>query len=277
MRSMRGVALVLVLWLIALLAGLVAAFVWVAQAERLGGHGVSRGLVAQESARAGVEYALVQLQRADRRRWAPDGRDYDWTFEGAEVTLTIRDESGKVDLNLADMPLLERLLARCEATPDQARALAAAIVDWRDGDPLSQPGGAEDPQYEAAGLPYGAKDALFSTVAEVQQVLGMTPSIFARCAEYLTVHSGRNVPDERFAAAAVLQAMNRNPRLPSRLPQGMSGPEVPMGSGTYSIRSRAEQTDGSRAELRVVIRTGTARLPGSAYAVLQWEEGSQPR
>ena len=114
-------------------------------------------------------------------------------------------------------------------------------------------------------------------MAEVEQVLGMTPSIFARCAEYLTVHSGRNVPDERFAAAAVLQAMNRNPRLPSRLPQGMSGPEVPMGSGTYSIRSRAEQTDGSRAELRVVISTGAARLPGSAYAVLQWEEGSQPR
>ena len=126
-----------VLWVDAAhLAGLVAAFVWVAQAERLGGHGVSRGLVAQESARAGVEYALVQLQRADRRRWAPDGRDYDWTFEGAQVTLTIRDESGKVDLNLADMPLLERLLARCEATPDQARGAGGG---WKRAPVVSAP------------------------------------------------------------------------------------------------------------------------------------------
>lgn len=278
MQHIRGVALVLVLWLITLLAGLVAAFVWVAQAEKLGGHGASRGLVAQESARAGVEYALVQLQRADRRRWAPDGRDYRWDFDGARIDLTVRDESGKVDLNLADLPLLQRLLTQCQATPEQAGALAAAIIDWRDGDDLTQPaGGAEDPQYAAAGLPYGAKDAMFSTVAEVEQVLGMTPAVFARCAEHLTVHSGRNVPDERFAAAAVLQAMQRNPRLGSRLPQGISGPEVPMGSGTYSIRSRAEQPDGSRAELRVVIRTGAARLPGSAYTVLQWEEGAQPR
>lgn len=274
----RGVALILVMWLIALLAGLVGAFVWVAQAERLGGHSVSRGLAAQESARAGLEFTLVQLQRADLQRWAADGRPYPWRFEGARIDIEIRDESGKVDLNLTDAGLLQRLLAQCDAEPEQARQLAHAILDWRDNDDLTQPGGgAEDPQYAAAGMPYGAKDTMFSTVAELEQVLGMTPAIFARCAEYLTVHSGRNVPDVQFAAPAVLQAMNQLPRPPSQSAPGMPGALPPMGSGTYSIRSRAEQPDGSRAELRAVIRTGSAMLPGAAYTVLQWEEGAQPR
>ena len=49
--------------------------------------------------------------------------------------------------------------------------MAAAIVDWRDADPLTQPsGGGEDGDYAAANLPYGAKDAEFKSVAELQQV-----------------------------------------------------------------------------------------------------------
>ena len=61
---------------------------------------------------------------------------------------------------------------------DKATRLASALVDWRDADSLTQPqGGAEDPEYAAAGLPYGAKDAPFETVAEAEQVLGVDPRI----------------------------------------------------------------------------------------------------
>ena len=68
----------------------------------------------------------------------------------ADVEVRMVDENGKIDLNQADAPLLTALCAGrgCEAGEmDQAQAarLAAAIIDWRDPDTLTQPaGGGED-------------------------------------------------------------------------------------------------------------------------------------
>lgn len=66
------------------------------------------------------------------------------------------DENGKINLNLADVALLSAFLKALGEDEAQARQLAGAIVDWRDEDSLLQPGGgAEAPDYAAAGLPYG--------------------------------------------------------------------------------------------------------------------------
>ena len=55
--DMRGAALLLVMWLIALLAALVGAFALIARTEYLQGRVLVRGLVAENAARAGIEYA----------------------------------------------------------------------------------------------------------------------------------------------------------------------------------------------------------------------------
>jgi general secretion pathway protein K len=47
--------------------------------------------------------------------------------------------------------------------------LVDAILDWRDEDDLHLVNGAEDPDYKAAGLPYGAKDGPFDSLEELQQ------------------------------------------------------------------------------------------------------------
>src|SRR5690606_23169734 len=60
-RAPRGAALLLVLWLVALLAALVGAFAMIAQVEHLQGQVLSRGVVARQAARAGLEYALSRL------------------------------------------------------------------------------------------------------------------------------------------------------------------------------------------------------------------------
>src|SRR3546814_4962341 len=102
------------------------------------------------------------------------------------VRIEVVDESGKVDLHAADVDLLARLFTVVGVDQATAGDIAAAIADWRDADDLTQPqGGAEDPAYASAGLAWGAKDAQFDTVAEVEQVLGMTPAIYARVAPLL--------------------------------------------------------------------------------------------
>ena len=282
-KRQSGAALLLVLWLVALLTALIGAFALTARMEAMQGRVISRGAVAQEVARAGVEYALVRV--ADPRpetRWLPDGRSYRWSYAGSELEVRIVDETGKVDLNQAEQPLLSQLMQAVGLPREQAEPLAAAIVDWRDPDPLTQPaGGAEDPEYASTDLEYGAKDAAFETVAEVEQVLGMTPEIYARLAQYLTIYSGRAMPDATYAPAPVLTAMGQDPAmvLAQRQMAGAAGQNqlVGSGSGTYSIESRATLAEGREAVLRTVVRAGGNPVLGSAYSMLRWEEGAAPQ
>ena len=283
MTGMRGAALLLVLWLVALLTALVGAYALTARIEALQGRVGSRGAMAQEIARAGMEYALVRVaDRNPETHWQPNGRAYAWRFDGHDVQVRIIDETGKVDLNQADVPLLSRLMQALGEPPDASDALAAASVDWRDADDLSQPvGGAEDGDYAAAGRPYGAKDAPFETIAELEQVLGMTPDLYARLEPFLTLYSGRGQPDATYAQGPVLVAMGMDATawLAQREAAGAAGALqlVGTGSGTYSIESRARLADGRETSLRTVVRAGASPVPGSAYTLLRWEEGASPQ
>ncbi|WP_159017344.1 general secretion pathway protein GspK [Cognatiluteimonas profundi] len=283
-----GAALLLVMWLIALLASLIGAFALGARVERLQERVLSRGVIAGEAARAGLEMALVRVGDPDqRRRWVPDGRTYHWQYDGIPVDVQVTDEQGKVDINAADPALLAALFKAVEVPGNQADRLAAAMVDWRDADSLTQAeGGAEDPQYEEAGLPYGAKDAPFETIAEAEQVLGMTPAIYARVRDYLTVYTGQGTPDQAFAAAPVLTAMGLDgdalvkARQAQRSATGAALDPAAMGgggSGTYSIQSVARLREGRTAGIRGVVRSGGNGAPGSAYTALDWEEGTTAR
>jgi general secretion pathway protein K len=283
-RRARGAALLLVLWLIAMLTAVIGAFALTARIEYLQGRVLSQGVLADQAARAGLEYAMTRVVEMEpTRQWLPDGREYPWEFAGAEVTVTIIDESGKVDLNGADMDLIANLIQAVGTERNQARKLAAAVMDWRDSDLLTQPeGGAEDADYESEDLPYGAKDAPFETVAELQLVLGMTSELFGKLEPHLTVYSGQGRPNEQYASAEVLKAMGidperalaerRRPRLPGEAPA-----LVGAGTGTYSIDSRARLRDGRVSILRAVVRAGSSGLPGSAYTPLRWEEGALAR
>lgn len=280
MNRQRGAALLLVLWLVVLLTALVGAFALTARMEALQGRVANRGAAVQEVARAGMEYALVRVaDRNPETHWRPDGRAHAWTFDGHEVRVRIVDETGKVDLNQADMSLLSRLMQALGEPPEASDALAAAIVDWRDADDLSQPvGGAEDADYAAVGRDYGAKDAPFETLAEVEQVLGMTPDLYARLAPFLTLYSGRTQPDATYAQGPVLVAMGLDATawLAQRNAAGTTQ-LVGTGSGTYSIESRARLADGREASLWTVVRAGASPVPGSAYTLLRWEEGAAPQ
>ena len=210
--AMRGAALLLVLWLIVLMTALVGGFAMVARVEGLQGRALTRGFVAENAARAGVEYALTRVALTDpRRQWRADGRPYRWRYADAEIEVSLIDEDGKLDINQADVPLLGALLGAVGVDQGPAERLAAAIADWRDTDQLTQPsGGGEDPDYASAGLPYGAKDAEFESVAELQQVLGFTAETYAKIAPHVTVFSGRARPDPAYASAEVLTALGMN-------------------------------------------------------------------
>lgn len=288
-RANRGAALLLVLWLLLLMAGLVAVFAFSARVEAIQGSALRTQAMGRLAAEAGIEVAALRLNQPDpANRWLPDGRPYGFEFEGQRIELRIVDESAKVDLNLADVALLANLMRALGVEDTRAGQLAAVIQDWRDPDDLlSMEGGAEDRDYAAARREYGARDAPFTTVSELQQLLGMDEATYRLLAPHVTIHGGQPRPRPDFAQGAVLQALGLSPEQVAQLlaareawQPGLPLPVLPggdtlavVGSGTYSVASRAVRPDGRQVEVTATLRMGAAAGLGQLYAPLAWRVG----
>ena len=216
----RGIALVLVLWVLALLT-VMALGVTATQRTEIA---LTDNLVANARFRAASDAAIAFMAvsylmpaedpmgtGADGETspipWIPDGSPRDWRFEGQALSISVTDERSRINLNLAAPTLLAALIQVFDVPDETATAIADAIADYRDEDDLRLLNGAEDDDYEAAGLPLGAKDESFVAVEELQQVLGMTKALYGRLAPELTVDSRGPRVEEAFASAAVIAAL----------------------------------------------------------------------
>jgi len=281
-RAQRGAALLLVLWLVILLVGIISVFALGARTENLEGRTLARSAAARYAAEAGIEVAAYHLQNPDGdARWVPDGRSVEFNWGGERLRVRVVDESAKVDLNIASPELLSGLMQALGVDFERSRQLAGAIADWRDGDDLlNAEGGAEDPQYAAAKLPYGAKDRPFETLSELRLVLGMDPALFEKMRPYVTLYSGLARPSPAYAGKPVLQALGLNEdqvaqAIGQREGTAVGGgvPITAQGSGTYSISSRATRPDGTRVQIQAAIRVGGGGGFGQLYLPLSWRVG----
>jgi len=292
-RRVRGIALVFVLWMLALLTLLLGSFALIARTESLQARHLYDTTRARYAAEAGVNQAAWALSLPDPAlRWLPDGREYRMRFDETDVSIRITDESGLIDLNAAEPQTFVRLLMGAGVELPLANSIAEAIVDWRDGDDLRLPNGAEDADYRAEGYPYGSKDAPFDIPAELQQVMGMSYEIYQRIAPALTVYSGQAYANLAYAPVEVMRAF---PQIDPVLAQGYvearqawqpslggAPPTLPDGTplvaeggtGTYSIQSRATLPNGAYTELWVTLRLGGSGISGRAFSVLRWQDGS---
>lgn len=287
----RGAALLLVLWITALLAVILGSFAVLARTELMQSRNLFDTIRARLAAEAGLARAVYEMSRPDvMTKWLADGRIYEIEFEGNAVELTVQDESGKVDINAADAGILQAMFVLAGADEDRARKLAAAVVDWRDPDDLVQPEGAEDADYEAADLPYGASDYPFRLAQELQQVLGMDYELYRKVADWITVYGGMGRPNASFAPAELLPLFTGvTPELAQQIvaqrhaldPAAMQATPVTLpdgttliavgGSSTYTVRSRAILPNGVEAAIEVTLRIGGGP-GGRAYSVLRWRE-----
>lgn len=81
----------------------------------------------------------------------------------------LMDESARLNLNVAPTNELIRI-------PGLTLDIAAAILDWRDGDNAASAGGAEIDYYSALQPPHGVRNGPFQTVRELLMVRGVTPA-----------------------------------------------------------------------------------------------------
>ena len=136
-----------------------------------------------------------------------DGTPFTIEFAGRRVAVTVLDESGKIDLNMADAELLRRLLVAAGVGADAAQPLVDKILDWREPGEGKRLNGAKAKEYNAAGILYGPRGGPFQSIEELQLVLGITPELYARLAPSLTIYSQTPWVDPGFAPRDVLTAL----------------------------------------------------------------------
>jgi general secretion pathway protein K len=226
--------------------------------------------------------------------WRTDGTVYLWPFGNGQIWLPVQDEDGRIDLNAAPDALLQGLFASADLDPDAAAAMVDAIVDFRDTDDLHRLQGAEDRDYADAGLSWGAKDAPFEAVEELQQVLGMTREIYERVAPAVTVYSGRRGIDPEVAPREALMALQGiGPEqvesfLTARAEGtaenllGAAGRETASRERFFTIRAEAHTESGA-----VFVREATIELIGARNRALPnsqdparflaWKQGSRAK
>jgi general secretion pathway protein K len=290
--SQRGVALILVLWMLTLLTVMANGFVYATRAELdLGASrlALARAEAAADGAIQRALYEMIQPPTDAAAVWKTDGRPYRVVWPDTEVEVAILEESARIDLNAASDTLLRGLLLSVGVDAESAESLVDAIVDWRDADDLVRPRGAEQAAYVAAGMDHVPSNGNFQTVDELRLVLGMTPELYKRIADALTVYSGQSgingvvaprqvllaLPgatpedvDAYIAARAAYQAENLTPPVFPPATAFASG-----GAGSvYNLRARATLPDGTYFIREAVARVTRDR--SRPFIFLDWKEGS---
>lgn len=208
-NQQRGVALILVLWFIVLLGVLALGLSKVSRNNALVARQLSGVTQARHLAEGGAQVVLANLlMTSDEERLLGDGEEFTLSFEQGKVELLLYNESGKININQASEALLVRLFTAHELPLEQSEALAGAIADWRDEDDLVRLHGAEDEDYFAAGLAYGAADSAFTSVSELRKVLGMEENVYQQIEADVTIHSKSPGVNPKVAPLNVLLAVS---------------------------------------------------------------------
>lgn len=235
----RGIALIAVLLTLLVLSSLVASFLSTTSTTA-----TSTGILAARTrlaaaADGAVHAAIARLAGGSASETLGETA-LTWTekTEAIDLSITVQNTAGLIDLNRSDAALLMDFFLTAGADAKQATALADQILDYRDGDDLIRPSGAEDRDYRAAGLPFGAADRPFAAIAELQRLPAMTPALYQSVKDAVTLH-GRRRPIATVAPLLVRTALG------VAAAEDILPPPQQVNRGRFRIRVTARNTDGA--------------------------------
>lgn len=201
----RGAALMLVLWVIVVLGAIAAGVATQAHQSISIARAARTRTVARYAAESGVVAAKARLEELYAESPTPEARARvfarleeelsqlrERALGGARYQVVVADLGSRIDLNQAASSLLLSLFQQVVGERD-AQALVNALEDWKDRDRRPRPGGAEAPQYAAAGSPFLPPNGPLLRLDELTRVLGFSDAIAEALAPYVTVRGGGRI------------------------------------------------------------------------------------
>jgi len=264
-KSQRGMALVIVLWLVAVMTVIASGHSRNAHNEMQLAMKQIETAQARSVAQAAFSLTVLDmLSTANSDKLPRLGTPFARRLNDRDVVITVRPTAALLDINSASESLLRALIIVAGTTDDIAASVAAAIVDWRDGDSLAHLHGAEDDEYAVAGREWSARDDNFVSVDELRYVLGMTETLYRKIAPCVTVHSEQRTIDLESAPELLLRAVTGAETATTGASRSANG------AGTYVIDITVQGKSGTAVTVEAVVRlTASAKQP---FTILQWRD-----
>lgn len=210
-----------------------------------------RGAVAAESA---INLAiLLQLSRTGR-----ETTPFPLTCGmpgGEQVTISVSEEAGKVDLNTASPRTLVNLFVALTQNRAIGEQIAAAILSNRSSPAATQ-----------AGPPTQSKPHIFQSVMELEAVQGVTSELFHAALPLVTVRSGKPEPDPAAAPQALRDALGLQ-----KIASG--GATAPRAGANGEITVRADVSASPDARFVREALVSLHQEHGRPFSIREWRRG----
>ncbi|MBW1973596.1 MAG: hypothetical protein DRG20_01815 [Deltaproteobacteria bacterium] len=181
-NNKSGVALILVLWVIAIMMIIAFSFSYSMKTEAKIASNYKKLSQAYYYARAGVNHAILDLllrcQGEKENRFNISGIPETLSWDEGGYNIIIKDEGAKFNLNKMNAKQLRDIFSKCDLKKEEVDIIVDSILDWRDKDELHRLNGAESDYYQTLDPPYSCKNGNFDTIGELLLVKGITPEIY---------------------------------------------------------------------------------------------------
>lgn len=220
--SSKGSVLILSLWIMLFLS----LFVW-AMARRASLEARLSGYFMED-----LDFeALARGQAlASYRKIRKEDNGGPTSFQSPWLDEHLSDEERRVNVNVLDLVSLTRLFGG-------DKDVAAAIVDWRDPDDKTTPGGAETGYYKTRS-PYTCRNAPFQFPEELYLVKGMTRELYEQAMPHLTLWGDGRV-NWNTASPRILEVMGLPGEDSRAIADFRLGPDRLAGTGDDRVMSEA--------------------------------------
>lgn len=257
--TVRGMALIAVLWVVAALTVIAAGMLSLVKGHTQALGSFQNQVLADALGDAGAQLALRQI--LERREQFQRFQRLSFDIDGTSIEVDVVPVSGLISLNSAQENLLTDLFAHGGGVaPEQARMLAQRVIDWRDPDGVAMPKGAEDDAYAAAGTRYRTRGGRFQSPEDMLQVLGVDYDLYVRIAGLVTVESRLTTVDANAAPDEVLRVLaGGDAEAASNFAQKRSG----VGDGRFAVGGNALANTGAGGFQAVFRLDARVALPGT--------------
>ena len=197
LRTSRGVALILVLWVMTILSVIVLEFSFAMRTDVNITQHYKEEVRLYAYAEGGIQRAIAeliykndpkiqQMRRtptteeipAEKKEWTPDGRVYALSYDQGACEIRVMGEAGKVNINMVTDATLRKIIGQLGLEGEARDVVTDSILDWIDPDDFIRINGAENDYYQSLKEPYNCKNGKMDSIEELLLVRGVTPDLF---------------------------------------------------------------------------------------------------